>query len=1024
TTETTEETSSSAIDVDAIMASMGEMVDIGTASAPYFVWELPLGDMNVVLGMGADADFNFSHVDLPAKAVKDSEGNWSKATSVDPWVIQDGMTLSVSADVSGNLPAAWQNRVYGNVSEYRNLTDSAELFKGIAKLVAKPEFGIEADLTIGHNTESVQGSRTVLKSDAASEAATLSLDANIDLYDDDADKYGFKGIDVDLAIDKARGEGEAFGGHEISVAYLEEGDDENGYESNGYLNINDVLLAKTTKTYIDELYTDIKDSVFMTDSEESGESTTDLSQIESLLEVIGLDISAIMDSDLMNGIDTGSYTSVLDLVEFIDSDDNLIQIKLTLAPLGLEGNVLVTLSGLEGESLASIVFDGISVASISLNGEIKISDFSGVSALEAPEGREFESLSHVRGIFDTVEKIADQKTFGATITGAVKDETGTKTNLGIDGEIAFNFNESVRSGKVDLSLSHYAESFKQKHNVLLGLQDDFNEVAFQYDSKATAAEIADGFSTQKSEGAIQGLINMESAKSGLEALDLNYLLSFFTKDDRFSRLSSALFAQESGSLLSDLLNGQFFGLFEKQGLISNVSLGTTTSLTIDGSKLGMAEGTEIAVVIGYADAAEGEEGNIDSLSVSLLKNDVETFGLTVDDIGVLSGENAATTAIEAFSSTENFDDYSPLVDLGVELVNTLTMGVYANKENDKISSIEGVSNYGLEGSVGLEIVGDKTTIYSFDAQAAVEGAETKIAANFDNLPVIRGVNAPDNDTYFRANELEGKRDSNIYFYANGIDPEGELLLTRNSSYGRVRNVQDAVRLDGKDFTDDMLNWVLKYTIGVNESLMDELTNTTEETTTETAATETTEESSGWNPFSNGVHIADCWGGFKVTESTNSTEYEISANLGDLLGIGLLGDATVSLTSNDLKQGKFTARCLTDVNISASVDAVSTTDTEMHIASVSVDLGLTNFGEADEDGNLTIQSVLGEGTDYYNLFVKTVADTGVIGDDAKGDLYSLVNGFQSDDATNAYYALYGYNLIGAENVAAGNYYLAA
>ena len=94
----------------------------------------------------------------------------------------------------------------------------------------------------------------------------------------------------------------------------------------------------------------------------------------------------------------------------------------------------------------------------------------------------------------------------------------------------------------------------------------------------------------------------------------------------------------------------------------------------------------------------------------------------------------------------------------------------------------------------------------------------------------------------------------------------------------------------------------------------------------------------------------------------------------------------------------------------------------YIASVSVDLGLTNFGEADENGFLAIESVLGEGSDYYNLFVRTVDDSGIIDSAAKGELYGLVNGFQSDDPADAYYSLYGYNFLGQENVKGGNYYL--
>ncbi|MBQ4254403.1 MAG: hypothetical protein II721_00180, partial [Bacilli bacterium] len=97
---------------------------------------------------------------------------------------------------------------------------------------------------------------------------------------------------------------------------------------------------------------------------------------------------------------------------------------------------------------------------------------------------------------------------------------------------------------------------------------------------------------------------------------------------------------------------------------------------------------------------------------------------------------------------------------------------------------------------------------------------------------------------------------------------------------------------------------------------------------------------------------------------------------------------------------------------------------MHIASVSVDLGLTNLSSADNDGVKKVNAVLGEESEYASLFVGNVDDSGLMNDDntVLGDLYNLANGFQSDDVDDPYYNLYGYNLIGVTDVKAGNFYL--
>lgn len=1026
----------SGISIDDIMASMGEMQDVGTKGAPYFVWELPLGDKSIVLGMGGDSNYNLSSVDLPAKAVKDNDGKYVKSTAeVAPWEIKKGMTLSAHAEIDGHLPNNWANEVYGNASDYKKLTDSASMFKRIAKVVAMPEVDIDAAFTIGHNQKAVEGSRTVLKKDDISEAMTISLGAGLDFYDDANKKYALEGLDVDLKIDQKR-VSEEFKGHEIQVAYLKEKADAEVSAYNAYVNVNDVLLAKTSKTYLDELITDVKESTFFTASSEDSE--TDGISLDSFLDLLGDDIKAIMESDLVKGIKTGTYTAVADLIKSINAKDNNITIDLSLAPLGLSnGSIKLSIDGVTDKdgayvnSLAELDISGISFGNFSLDGSLKVNGLGrDIVALKAPEGKKFESLSHVRGIFGTVEKIAEGKSFSASISGAAFDKEGKKTLEIVKSGAAFNFNEGYTSGKVNVELDTYGD-IKQQHNIALGLDSinvegtDENSkpvvtnekyVGFSYDSKSNR----EGFESQKSDKAVAGRIGLTSAKDALKKIDLGNLLGFFSNDDRFSRLSKALVQEESGSLLSDILGGKYFGLLEKQGIISSVTLGTTTKLVIDGSKVGM-EGKSIALEISYlgnsSDGNEGViEGGIDAIKVEILDGENKSFSLSIDDIDALENNKQKVTA---FKDITALDDFTPIVDMAGELLNTVTLG-YANGEDEK-TALTGTSYYGLEGKIGLELVGDETELYSFSADAAVEGAETKLAIDFGKMPVIRGLNAPNNDLYFRRNELEGQRDSDIYFYANGVNPEGEFLLTRDSSYGRIRNVKDAVRVSGKDYTSDLLNWVLKYSIGVNESLL--APKKEAETPAQEPATE--ETTSSWNPFAKGIHIADCWNGFQVDSSKKGqTTYTLGLDLGTLLGIGILGDANVSLVSNDLHSDNFSGRCLSEVHIGAGVDVTSTSDTTMHIASVSVDLGLTNLSSANNEGVKEVKAVLGEESEYASLFVGNVDNSGLMVHEntTLGALYNLVDGFQSDKPTDTYYNLYGYNLIGVKNVKAGNFYL--
>ena len=997
--EPQEDQPTAGISVDDIMDSMSEMTDVWSdkENEGYFVWELPLGDKVLPLGLQSDANMNLCAVDLPAKVAK--YGN--------AWKIKDGMELSAHAEISGTLPTSWAATVPGNKADYHKLSDSTDLFKRVATLATKPEIEIDADLEIGHNKEAVEGSRTVLKQDSASESMVLGIHGKLDAYDDEAGAYGFEGMSLGLTVDKKRAENEAFNGHKVDVAY---GRNEDG-AFEGFLNLNDVLKAKTTKAYLDEFIEVIKEA-FSSDSEEAAEegSSFDIHSLDKFLDLLGDSVQAVRNSKLIKAIESGAYSPLLDFIKSIEGKDNLIKITLDLSLAGVEGEIIVSLDATEeSHGLAAIDFKDVSFASFSIDGSLAVNETSDPT-IELPEG-EYQTLTHMKGLVGQIGEIVSEKSVQAKLSGALHD--GEETKMAIDGDIAFDFDSDHedRFGRVGISIEHPIGDKKQLHNVKLGLQDEFDTVAFTYDS---IAEDTETYYSQKTDKKVAGKLSLNSAKEVLgEALDLDALLKgFIGGDDRYSRLAAALAGAESESLLSSILGGQYFDLLDNKHIISSIDLGgAKTEVTVDGGALGL-DGVKIVLDLTYT----GEEGlkfngenALDSLDVIVKKDNETKFDFHINELSPLKENNH----VPAFASTEGFDDLEPAVSLVSELVNTVAMGYALDSGN----TFHSRSDYQIRGDISLDIAGYATNVYGFDAYAAVEGAETKIQADFKDLPVIRGVNAPDDSTYFRPNELEGKRDSSILFYANGLDPEGELLLTRNSSYGRIKDVQDAVRVDGKDFTDDFLNWVLLYTLGVNEELLNK-----EESAEPVEEAEET-SSTGWNPIAKGIFIADAWNGFKAvnSEDGHSTTYTLGLDLGVLLNIGLLGDASIVLTSRDLSRGEYKARCLTDLSVVADARAKAASSNKVaKILNVRIDLSLVNFGTA-ENGYSEILEVLGEGTDYATSFVGNVPDSGLL-EGVTGELYNLVDGFQSEDPADPGYFIYGHNLLEAETRSASNFYL--
>ncbi|MBQ9457005.1 MAG: hypothetical protein IJU64_00640 [Bacilli bacterium] len=986
-TSSESESASNGISLDDITASMNRMVEKKVDGKPYFIWNLPLGDMNLPLGFGSDASYNLARVDLPAKVSADD------SAPLEAWTIQDGLSLSLSAKVSTEAIEDWSDAVYGDPADYHDLRNSAGLFEEVAKVVSKPQIGLSGSFTIGHEEDAIEGTRTKLRKKAVDEDAKIELSANLDAFaaaEPIADsKRELQGIDASLVIGKVdQPNEEPTAKNKIGVAYLKEDE-----EFNGYLNVNEVLKAKTSKTYLDEFYSEVLEDTFS-----SSEDGISLDQLSGIVDLLGDDVKKIQESDLVKAIQEGSFPTALDLLSSFVGGDNTIAINLSFAPLGIEGTASVVLDGAANHDLLSLTISNLKLLSFTLNGELHTSAFVAPSKPAFAENpAEYQELSHLKGIGGQIKDIVNEKSFGMDL--GLTMANATETTLDAQGKVQLSFGEQ-KEGNVGLKLIHKAKSYTAQHNAVIDLKNDFQDIAFHYDSYKdddrvdTSAKSADG---------INGKMSLASAKevfSQEQDFDLQEILTIFKGDDRFSRLGAALMGESSASLISQIMNRQYFGLLENHAILSQVDIASDHTLVVlDGAKLGL-DATTITIDVVYETPAEGE-GGIASLNVQIARagsqdQEARTIALSLSNIAPL-GE----TSIAHLDDT-NFDDYSPLATLGRDLVHTLTLGDYVNE-----GKVQGASNYAIHGAIDLDIAGYGTTLYDFDAKAYVEGAETKLYAELADFPVIRGVNGPDSDTYFRPNELEGVRTSEIYFYANGVDPEGQVLLTRDSSYGRLRNVQDAVRLQGKDLTDDLLGWLGEYALGLDASLF------------EKEESESTTESSGM-----AIHLDDAWVGFTHDDHT----YEIALNLGDLLGISILDEVKLTFETKSVTSTNYSKEIVSGLVVSLAV-APKATDAEnqvhkMKLASAEVSLRLTNFAGADH----AVTSVFGEDSRFAQAFVGTVSEDGLIDEDGEtGALYLIQNGFQSAIANPNPHAgfdnYYGYDFSqGVGDFAGRNLYL--
>ena len=1025
-----QEPAENGISVDAIMNSMDEMVEV--AEERYFIWHLPLGSKTLNLGLRADEDYNLAGVDLPAKydfhKIEGEEAQYETFVSEESaWEIQEGMRLQVSADVTDFEIARgeWsKSLIPGDADSYRDLMDSKGMLKYVAKYIANPQFGLDVDLDIGYATSSKAGDRTHVKKEAIADSMRVHLSADADLA-----QRKFNGAKAQLSLQKVDELKQVTAHHDINVAYLYDHENKQG---DGFLDINEnYFKARTTSVYLDEFYASFLSDLFTsTDAKEQAEDDNTLNQITEVLKVLGISLDDILNSDFITDLHNGVYVSALDFIESIENDDNLIQIVLTLAPIGLEGKITLKVSGRgEQHDLLSLDIEGIKFASFCLDGHIATRAFEAIDdAILADES--YDKLCHLQGIGEQVTNIVNNKSFTANLGVSLLNEDVEE--LGVNGDLAFAFADELKAGKVDVRLTqNLTDKIVPNHRIALDLYDSFNGVAFTYGSS-----LEDDLDTLPEESIKAKLGFSSFVEEGESILDKGLGL-FKNMDDRFSRLTASLAKTAGTSLLSRLTRGELSAILEENGILKSAKIhddNGDTTIVINGSKLGMEN--DIVVSLEYEDntidplTEKVSEGGIKGLKVNLKLGEKDLV-VTLGDIDSIELEDATTPVPQGKkplgalkegieSSFRNFDDVESFKDIGFVseildyAVGTLTLGTVASEDEEGNNIVNGISYYGIEGNLEVGIGAHDLKVGLFDAYASVEGAETKIYAKLGGIPVIRGVNGPDNAHYFRPHEAEGVREAEIYYYANGVDPKGQALLTRESSYGRIRNVRDGVRLEGEDFVSDLFGWLGRYSLGILDSILDK-----EDTA---------------SPKPQGLHklsrqgilgdeplrIESVLNGLSKTSSNNIDTYTISVDLGALLGIPVLGDANISLKGTSFVHDGKTFKTLQGINIHAEgkANAVNS-EASLALAHVDVDLFLNNIHDGVMDNVWEYQ----QNRAYAENFVGEVADDGILNEESKGLLYELpdqqFNSLLPDKETE----MFGYNYVGYEGTfKASNLYI--
>lgn len=922
------DSSDSSIDTDAMLNALNDMKESTYNGNKYFTLSLPLGETTLDIGLGADNDYNLNLIDFPARSEKGEQS---------PYVFnaEKQMQIQVSAVVntgSGNESTIDWSKPRFEKNTYRKLDDSLSLFKDVAKLVAVPQTGLNLNLELEHSVAEKSATTETLKKNAIKEKAYIDLHADFDYS-----KYDFKNLKADLEIGKfQKNNNEITDVKEDPSQKLMGALIKNGEENNIYMGLNDSLKAKTNMTTIDAVVANIKEAIGKMDG---GSSSID--QLSAVFDTSFIATKAIQDNGVAKGINQGKYDWALDMLEYLQNEDNKIIVGLDLAQLGIEGKIKLTLDGNENsKSLLEISFDSIKLSSFTLNGSLSTTAYVNPTLDNIDS---YQEMSHLKGISEQVNDFVSAKKATLSLNGQILDKnendvTGLeKTGFKFDGKIALNNDElSTQINGVE-----HNKDYLNNHLIKLDVNKDdsnngINTFKFLYSSKNE--EVNEAYTSNPTSSIEKGYENAEGVYGKISTDSIfetvKDLLNTFNitneneeKDERFSRLLTCFSSDSSSSLLSSISNGNYFDLLDTK-LIKEANIASNeTKFVISGSSLGLDK--EVTLITKYETPVE-EDKNAGFKSMDVLLGDenkdvkisisLDSFDVDSNSIGLLKTVNES-----------KFVDYNPLFNLVDYAAGTTMLGAYNNFNT---------STFGFNASLDIVLGKYSFTALNISLHAKVKGAQTMLWAELNNMPVIKGINAPEGMPYFRDFENTGSRDVKFFYYADGYNPKGTVLMSRDSTYGRLRNVIDSVTISGENFFNDMGGWLLKYLLGVNESFFESEETTSTQSEQEVVTTK------------KAIHVEDILKSYKCTssisykdenEENNRLTYNHSLiiDLGSALNMSFLGCANINLICQDISNNNGnTFKALTGLNVEAGLALKG----ELKICSIKLNAKLTNVSQ--------------------------------------------------------------------------------
>lgn len=686
-------------------------------------------------------------------------------------------------------------------------------------------------------------------------------------------------------------------------------------EGSGYVRFNEdpaiekaVMKLKMDTETTNRIVDMIPDMIESTSGEESTDS------LETL--------KSFLTDELVECVDKGDFSFVLDILETLENDDEGIRVGLNLNKLGIGENARVDINIKNDSNIADIedVFgtsptleeveailnDDQSLSNISEfsidASNISFGDYTAnVSANTAPfselrlgDKSEYQSVKFIPDVIDQVSDFIQTKKTGFSVTGSMKDSAGLGTEFRGEGQL--DNNDEVKRGYGTMHIDEYkyrANSIWAQHDMAVDIANVASNIVPAYEQNGVT------YKRQNNNQAlfVYGDPNAANIKGKLRLQTFSDILDIvktfvndYGNEPKFTKFLGPIMELMGFGAIGDIINSKDYVRLASNELLKEVSVidnGAKLHIVISKVMLGLP--SDITIEVAF-------NGNNDSGNQTLKSLDVVNFAMgTGDDAKLLNfhfqledyDENYQSVINRANVANEkymNLDGIKVLLDLGINTTKPNYWHLKASAHVDaKIINID---------------------LTNIDFYIYVDGEKAKVYGKFGSIPVsgLYTQDVTSNLLDHKSMEAEMTFETFNDENHNGVSGMFNIQRTLKDATSRLTwsgglkryyyydNKTYHYRSESKNFLDEIARYLLGGVIGIKNAYLDsDLLGGSSSSSSETAAGDFTNTftSTGFN----------C--GRENYEGVEATVIRLGLNLNELTGIDALREVEATIVSKEV-----------------------------------------------------------------------------------------------------------------------------